>query len=215
MAVATLSEIYSDVFATVFAFRAISDEDRPDEAKFRADITELLERARRKAQEARSDPQEHAFYAAVGLIDETAMTADWRGSEQWRRDPLQVEYFGKFLAGEQFFQRLDDLHSGAETELLDIYFTCMVAGFKGMYRDDPSALSSKRRKVFQQVNKVDLRDEKHLTEDAYGRNLQRNLLRSHFPVWWLLPFLLGAIGLYAAYYLVLLQQVGQIVEAAS
>jgi type VI secretion system protein ImpK len=210
-----LGEIYSDVFATVFIFRALSAEDRPDVAEFRKDVVGLLDRARRKAEQSKVDPQEHVFYAAVGLVDETAMTADWRGSDQWRREPLQVQYFGKFLAGEQFFQRLDDLQSGADADLLDAYFTCMVAGFKGMYRDDANALSSRRRKLFQQINKIDLRDEKHLTEDAYGRNLQRNILRSHFPIWWLLPFLLGALALYAAYYAVLLQQVGQIVEAAS
>lgn len=212
---ATLSEIYSDVFATVFAFRAATNDERPDYATVRADFLSLLSDTRRRVAEERLDPHEHAQYAAVGLVDETIMTSDWPGAEQWRREPLQVQYFGKFLAGEQFFQRLDELQSGSDTDLLDIFFTCMCAGFRGMYRDDPNALSSRRRKLFQQLNKLDLRDEKHLTEDAYGRNLQRTLLRSHFPFWWLLPFFAGAVALYVAYYLVLTNQVGQIVTLAS
>src|SRR5439155_582431 len=126
----------------------------------------------------------------------------------WRREPLQMHYFGDFLAGEQFFDRLDDLHAGADADLLSIYFTCLCAGLRGMFRDDPNALSSRKRKVYQQLDHFDLRDENHLTEEAYGRHLERSLTRAHFPVLWLLPFVLGAIGLYLAFHSVLGQQVG-------
>lgn len=215
----SLAEIYSDVLTTVFAFRAASPEDRGDYDSVRADLTDRLATARHQGTHVGGDPQEHALYAVVALVDETMMTAEWSGSERWRKEPLQVQLFGRFLAGEQFFERLDDLQSsgssGANPDLLDIYFTCLCAGFRGMYRDDPHALSNRRRKLFQQLNTADLQDRKHLTEEAYGRELQRELLRSHFPYGWLVPFFGMALALYVAYYVVLTRQVGHIVELAS
>jgi type VI secretion system protein ImpK len=210
----TLSEIYSDIFATVFAFRAASNDVRPDYGSFRADVMSLLADTRRRVEDERADPRGYAQYAVVALVDETVMNSDWHGAAQWRREPLQMHYFGDFLAGEQFFDRLDGLQAGADDDLLEIYFTCLCAGLRGMYRDDANALSSRRRKLYQQIHKLDLRDEAHLTDEAYGRNLERSLMRSHFPYFWLVPFVLGAIGLYAAFYTVLTQQVGNIVRLA-
>ncbi len=84
-----------------------------------------------------------------------------------------------------------------------------------MFRDDPNALSSRRRKLYQQLERLDFRDEPHLTEDAYGRHLERSLSRSRFPLLWILPFILGAIGLYAAFRTVLSTQASQILRIGS
>lgn len=212
---ATLTEIYSDVLATVYAFRAASNAERPDYETLRADLMSMLSEAKRAVEDERLDPREYAHYAVVALVDETIMVSDWEGAEQWRRETLQMAYFGRFLAGEQVFQQLDELMAGSDADLLEVHFHCLCAGFRGMYRDDPNALQSRRRKLYQQLSKIDLRETPHLTEEAYGRNLQRDFLHSSFPFWWLLPFVLGGAALYAAFYFVLVQQVGEIVELAS
>ncbi len=209
-----LAEIYSDLFATVFAFRAARNEERPDYDSFRSDVMSLLSDAQRKCEDERLDPRGYARYAVTALVDETVMNSEWDWAEEWRREPLQMHYFGDFLAGEQFFDRLDELRSGADDDLMEVYFLCLCAGFRGMFRDDPNALASRRRKLYQQLGKLDLRDEKHLTEQAYGRHLERSLIRSRFPIWWVAPFVLGAALLYGAYYVVLSQQVGNIVRLA-
>jgi type VI secretion system protein ImpK len=202
-----LADAYTDVFAVVFAFRAAPDDERPDYGAFRARVMRLLTDAQRRAEDTRKDPRGYAHYAAVALVDETVMNSEWFGAEQWRREPLQMHYFGDFLAGEQFFDRLDELASGADTELLEVYFTCLCAGFRGMFRDDAGALAGRRQKLYRQLTASDDPDPPHLTEAAYGRNLERSLTRSRFPAWWLAPFVVGAAALYAAFYTVLSDQV--------
>lgn len=209
-----LADVYSELFGTVFAFRAARNDERPGYGSFRAHVMSLLANARRQAEEERLDPRGYGQYAMVALVDETVMNSDWPGAEQWRREPLQVHYYENLLAGEQFFQRLDELRSGADDDLLEVYFLCLCAGFQGRFRDEPAELQSRRRKLYQQLRFGDQREEKHLTEEAYGRNLERSLVRSRFPVWWIAPFVLGAAGLYAAFYVVLTQQVGTIVDLA-
>jgi type VI secretion system protein ImpK len=206
-----LADAYSECFATVFAFRGAQDDERPGYGAFRSHVMAQLADARRRVEDERLDPRGYAQYAVVALVDETVMSSTWPGAEQWRREPLQVHYYDNLLAGEQFFVRLDELRSGADDELLEVYFLCLCAGFQGRFRDEPGELQSQRRKLFQQLRPLDLRDEKHLTEEAYGRNLERSLVRSRFPLWWVVPFVAAAVGLYVAFWGVLNQQVDALV----
>jgi type VI secretion system protein ImpK len=206
-----LGDAYSECFATVFAFRGARDDERPGYGAFRSHVMAQLADARRRVEDERLDPRGYAQYAVVALVDETVMSSTWPGAEQWRREPLQVHYYDNLLAGEQFFVRLDELRSGADDELLEVYFLCLCAGFQGRFRDEPGELQSQRRKLFQQLRPLDLRDEKHLTEEAYGRNLERSLVRSRFPLWWVVPFVAAAVGLYVAFWAVLNQQVNALV----
>ena len=210
----TLAQCYADAFATIFAFRAAKNEERPSYRALRSRLTSLLAESKRCVEENGGDTKGDAQYAVVALIDETISSSDWEHAEEWGHEPLQVHYFGQFVAGEEFFHRLDALLQGGASELLDVYYTCLCAGFRGMYRDDPDALSTRRRRAHQLLKKVDLRDSEHITEAAYGRNLERSLARSHFPVWWVLPFAGAAVFFYVAFWVVLRQQVGLIIRLA-
>lgn len=207
-----LADTYSELFATIFAFRAASNDARPGYGSFRSHVMSLVADARRRAEDERLDPRGYAQYAVVALVDETVMASDWPGAEQWRREPLQVHYYDNLLAGEQFFERLDELRSGADDDLLEIYFLCLCAGFKGRFRDEPAELQSRRRKLFQQLRPLDVRDEKQLAEEAYGRHLERSLTRSRFPLWVALPFVVVAMGSWIAWYVVLNRQVAGLVD---
>ena len=207
-----LADLYAELFASVFAFRAADNDTRPGYGSFRAHVMSLLGDARNAAERDNLDPRQYAHYAAVALVDETVMTSDWPGAEQWRREPLQKHYFDNFLAGEHFFSRLDELRQGADDGLLEVYYYCLCAGFQGRFRDDREELRARRQRVFQQLRVPDVRDEKHITEPAYGRHLERSLARSRFPIWWLAPFVLGAGGLYVAWYVILTGQVSALVR---
>ena len=206
-----LADAYAECFATVFAFRAAADEDRTGYGAFRSYVMDQLAAARRAVEDERLDPRGYAQYAVVALVDETVMASTWPGAEQWRREPLQVHYYDNLLAGEQFFVRLDELRADADADLLEVYFLCLCAGFQGRFRDEPAELASRRRKLYQQLRPLELREEKQLTEEAYGRPLERSLVRSRFPLWWIVPFVAGAVGLYVAFWAVLNQQVNGLV----
>ena len=209
-----LAACYADVFATVFAFRAAGRDERPSYRALRSRFMSLLNDAKRCADETGRDPKADAQNAVVALIDETVMNSDWEHSEEWGQEPLQLHYFGQFVAGEDFFHRLDALLKDNDPELLEVFYTCLCAGFRGMYRDEPEELATRRRQTYQPLKKVDLRDEQHITEGAYGRNLERSLARSHFPIWWLVPFAGVAAFCYVAFWLILRQQVGLIIRLA-
>jgi type VI secretion system protein ImpK len=203
----TLRTLSSDLIATVLAFRAAGNDERPTYRVFRQEIMDLIDRFERNADQARIDPNGDARFALVALIDETVMSSDWDGATEWAASPLQMHYFGDFNAGTRVFERIEEVQRHAEEDLLELYFTVLCAGFRGQYNDDPTALMSIRNKLYRRLPVPQLRDEGHLTPEAYGRELERPLLTRRFPFVWLVPFFVGAVGLYAAYYIILEAQV--------
>src|SRR4029453_3820402 len=101
---------------------------------------------------------------------------------------------------------------GPAARLPEGYSLCLCAGFQGRYRDEASELTVRRRKLYQQLHPLELREEKHLTEEAYGRPLERSLARSRFPLWWVVPFVVGAVWFSVVFWLVLSQQVNGLVN---
>jgi type VI secretion system protein ImpK len=75
-------------------------------------------------------------YALAAFIDETVLNSAWPYRVQWMGHPLQSEYFGEHLAGEGFFQRLNQLRQSAviTADLLEVYGVCLELGFQGVYK---------------------------------------------------------------------------------
>lgn len=132
---ATLTELASE--AGIFA---LGMRERAADAKF-ADVHQgairLMEEFETTAKRERFDHTDiaDAKFALAAFIDEVVLSAEWPGREQWAEDPLQLHYFGTYLAGEDFFERLDALrsHAGARTAALGVYHQCLLLGFKGKY----------------------------------------------------------------------------------
>lgn len=75
-------------------------------------------------------------FALAAFVDETALANDFPLRDEWEKYPLQLEYFGEHLAGVKFFDRLDQLlqNPEANAEAIEVYYLCMLLGFKGKYR---------------------------------------------------------------------------------
>jgi type VI secretion system protein ImpK len=75
-------------------------------------------------------------FALAAFIDETILTNNFPLREVWEANPLQLEYFGEHLAGVKFFERLDAVmkNPAAEAEALEVYYLCLLLGFKGKYK---------------------------------------------------------------------------------
>jgi type VI secretion system protein ImpK len=211
----SLREASADLFAMILAFRAASNEERSPYRVFRQEVMDRLAEFDRRAERDRLDPNGEARFALIALADETVMSSDWEDAAEWSRNPLQMHYYGDFTAGERFFERMEKLTAGTDDDLLEVYFTCLAAGFRGRYRDDPATLGSIRSRIFHRLTIPNLRDETHLTPEAYGRSLERPLLTRRIPFAWITPFALAVIGLYVAYYVILQRQVGDIVQVAA
>jgi type VI secretion system protein ImpK len=72
----------------------------------------------------------------VALLDETVLSVPGRCRDFWVTSPLQLEFFGDNIAGEEFFRKLDTLLIEPEKlkEVLGIYYLCLSLGFEGKYR---------------------------------------------------------------------------------
>jgi type VI secretion system protein ImpK len=74
-----------------------------------------------------------AKFALAAFIDETVLAGGFPLREEWERYPLQLEYFKEALAGNKFFERLEWLIKQGETDVVEVYYLCLLLGFKGKY----------------------------------------------------------------------------------
>ena len=79
-----------------------------------------------------------AKYAFCAAVDEIILRSDFALREAWETRPLQLRLFGDQLAGEHFFQRLDDLRARGSVHLqaLEVFHLCLLLGFQGRYALD-------------------------------------------------------------------------------
>jgi type VI secretion system protein ImpK len=72
-------------------------------------------------------------FALAAFVDETVLAGGFPLREEWERYPLQLEYFREALAGNKYFERLDSLIKQGEAEVVEVYYLCLLIGFKGKY----------------------------------------------------------------------------------
>lgn len=86
------------------------------------------------------EPYSDSRYAMVGLADEILINTDWKYSDWWKSELLEMSVFGSYEAGEEFYRRADRLLAERRTsenaEAAKIYLLCLLLGFRGKYRYD-------------------------------------------------------------------------------
>jgi type VI secretion system protein ImpK len=129
---------FQEVFTAVVRLRynrqAVSDAET-----FRAQMRQALRVAE---QEARSrgcsaEDVKQVIFAVVAFLDESVLTSRNPVFVNWPRLPLQAELFGNQLGGEIFFQELQKTLNRSDSQetadLLEVYYLCLLLGFKGRY----------------------------------------------------------------------------------
>ena len=78
-----------------------------------------------------------ATFAAVAFLDESVLNSQNPIFADWLRKPLQEELFNVHIAGETFFQNLQQLlgrnDSADLADVLEVHHLCMLLGFCGRY----------------------------------------------------------------------------------
>jgi type VI secretion system protein ImpK len=79
-------------------------------------------------------------FAYCALIDETMLAVPSVARDEWEQSPLQLELFGEQLAGERFFQQLEQQRSAVppRVQVLEVFHMCLRLGFRGQYALDGS-----------------------------------------------------------------------------
>jgi type VI secretion system protein ImpK len=134
---ATLQELFSDLFAYVLLFEqaTLQGEFQPAYEQVRRDIAARLEqqKAAAKRQGILEKEYHEACFAVLAWADETILKhSTWKHHNEWKAFPLQLEYYQTTTAGKELFERLEALRTD-QKEVREVYYLCLGLGFTGQY----------------------------------------------------------------------------------
>ena len=133
-----LALIYQEVLTAVVRLRA-NRQGVTDAAAFRHHTREALKTAANQALTAGypADDVKLATFASVAFLDESVLNSQNPIFADWLRKPLQEELFGTHIAGEVFFQNLQQLLGRLDSmdlsDVLEVHYLCLLLGFGGRY----------------------------------------------------------------------------------
>jgi type VI secretion system protein ImpK len=140
-----LAEICRPMLSLILSLR---DPERLDDvaalhAQFQAEYSALYHQAALAGID--QGDVELAAFALVAFADETIAESAWIDRAQW--PSLQYDYFTTRRAGEQFFEQLQQIQGNkydytiwkdaARSEVLEVYYLCLLLGFRGAWAFDP------------------------------------------------------------------------------
>lgn len=184
-----LVDLASDWLATVLALGEVSE--LPDAAALRARALELKSRFEREAAEQGflALDAEDSVFAMIAFLDETILLSKGAARDAWIGKPMQLELYGRQLAGEEFFERLERLRRERESriEALEVYVCCLAFGFMGKMRlGPPERVSDLLATVQQEVAAVRGAGQSVLAPNA-GRRAEQVAEESGGLAWWIPP----------------------------
>ena len=204
-----LVDFAADWLSTVLALAQVPN--LPDARALRARALELRSRFEREASEQgfTAADIEDAVFAMVAFLDQTVLNSSGPARDAWIAQPLQLELYGRQLAGEEFFERLDRLRHEREAriEALEVYACCLGFGFTGRYLLFPEKLAPLIEEVMRDVAAVRGSGMGPLAPNSARRSERVAEERARLAWWvplavflpsvlvmWLLVWIVGRIG---------------------
>ncbi|MDC8756001.1 type IVB secretion system protein IcmH/DotU [Janthinobacterium fluminis] len=132
----SLLDLMHEGFYLLFMLKNGASPPLGDDA-FMQKISPFLAEFDREAKKLRAESEdiEAAKYAFCAALDEVILSSTFPVRGEWERRPLQLLLFGDQLAGEHFFDRLEELRGkgGARLQALQVFHMCLLLGFQGKY----------------------------------------------------------------------------------
>lgn len=157
----------------------------------------------------------HVKYAFCALLDEIILSSDYPLRSEWEGMPLQLRLFGDHLAGEGFFDRLDELRGdpAQNVEPLEVFHTCLLLGFQGKYLlEGPERLSYLAHRVGQEILQVRGGKPDFAPHWRLPQRFQ-SFVRNELPLSLYLALLaVAAAGVFVAYRWLLGSEVARVLE---
>src|SRR5271166_1737773 len=128
----TIAISFQEVFTAIVRLR-YNRQTVTSAESFRSQMMQALAAAEQDARSRSYSPEDvnQVKFALVAFLDETAHSclANWRS--------VALELYGHLLAGEVFFQELQECLNRSDSpetaDLLEVYYLCLLLGFKGRY----------------------------------------------------------------------------------
>ncbi|KQV85038.1 type VI secretion system protein ImpK [Massilia sp. Root351] len=198
--IASLLDLMHEGFYVLFMLK--NGSAPPGEQEFAEKVLTFLAGFENEARRLRAHGTdiEAAKYAYCAALDETILASGFPIRGPWERRPLQLRVFGDQLAGEHFFDRLEDLRAkgGVRLQALQVFHLCLLLGFKGKYALDSSdKLACLTARLGDEISHIKGRS-RGFAPRAERPDQVAHKLRSDVPLWTLAAvFSLAALGVYA------------------
>jgi type VI secretion system protein ImpK len=126
--------LYTDLIIYILIWNQTVADRQPPYSEVRAKIRSMLEDqfALVNREGWSTDNYKQSRFAICAWIDELIMNSSWDYRQEWQKDLLQTEYYRTTNAGEEFFERLAELHP-EHRHVREIFHLCLCLGFKGRY----------------------------------------------------------------------------------
>ena len=181
-----LAELCSQLIMLLLHLRA--SEEFGDETVLRQKINDLFHTWEHKCKRAgiEFDDIQMTKFALVAFMDETIITSNWSKRDVWIANPLQLELYNRFDAGEDFFKRLDELRqrSKVHTNVLEVYYLCMALGFEGMFQlRDREKLRWIIEDTYNELRQISGRSSEQLSPHGFPSDEIVETVKNEIPLW--------------------------------
>jgi type VI secretion system protein ImpK len=134
----TSGRLVDQLYDGFYMLFLLKNKHAPTDAQtLRDSIRDFLAEFERNSMQADASAEDVylAKYAFCALVDETVLTSSFKVRDDWERQPLQLQFFGDQLAGENFFVHLERLRQQGASRLaaLEVFHMCLLLGFQGKY----------------------------------------------------------------------------------
>jgi type VI secretion system protein ImpK len=155
-----LALIFQEILTAIERLRshrqAVSDAEN-----FRAQMREAIRAAEAEGRKRGYAPEDVrlALFAVVALLDESILNLRNPLFAHWPRKPMQEELFGGFTAGEIFYENIDRLLQGPDSDVLadvlEVYELCILLGYGGRHSlSGRGELRSIRESIEEKIRRI-------------------------------------------------------------
>jgi len=129
-----LTDCFMETIAYVTFFLQPATSRQPPFDHVKTNILRLLSKSEELVKEGLFSQEDYdaGRFAVCAWIDEAILNSSWNQRQQWQREQLQRFFYGTTEAGEEFFERLNNL-GPHQREVREIYYLCLILGFSGRY----------------------------------------------------------------------------------
>lgn len=129
-----LTDYFVELITYVVYFQRTVAKKQPNYEKVKADILRLLTKSEDclKNELFTREDYDHARFVICAWIDEVMLNSSWVHKNLWQKEQLQRIYYHTAGAGEEVFERLNNLGLH-QREVREVYYFCLALGFTGRY----------------------------------------------------------------------------------
>lgn len=197
-----VNEVTKEVFNALAQIRRADDRSQPMPEMLYQRMRSFVDRAMRRASELGFQQQDvqDIGYALVALTDELVMSKGGELRDYWLPRSLQLQLFNTNVAGEAFFNNLQNLrHDPSRMEVLKVYYLCLLFGFQGQYRvrGGEIELASIIEDIGSALTRAGMIGEAQLAPHAARPQENLGGARSHMPLVWIsIAAVVVSLGIY-------------------